>query len=187
MIYLLLFFEFFKIGLFAIGGGLSTLPFLYDLAERYDWFTAADITFIIAISESTPGPIAVNMATFAGYKAAGTLGGAVATLGLIVPAIIIVCLVAKAMEQYRYHHYVQAGLRSVRPAVVALVSVALFTIVRISLLNWPEFIQSMDWAVLINPKAVILFGVALAAMLKFKKHPIIYIAAGAVVGIFIAP
>ena len=187
MIYLLLFFEFFKVALFTIGGGLASIPLLYELAERSGWFTAEQLTYMIAISESSPGPIAVNMATFAGFHTAGLFGGAAATLGSIAPGLITVLLVCRALEKFRDNRHVQAGFKGVRPAVAALVTAALLTIARISLLRWDEFIRSADWAVLVDYRAVILFGIAFFAMLKFKLHPIFYIAAGAVVGIIIAP
>ena len=187
MIYLLLFFEFFKIGLFTLGGGLAAIPFLYDLAERYDWFTAYELTYMIAISESSPGPIAINMATFAGFHTAGLLGGAVATLGSVTPGLVIVLLVCRALEEFRGNRYVQAGFKGVRPAVTALVTVALLTVARISLLRWDGLTQPIDWAALVDFRAVAIFGAALFAMLKFKRHPILYIAAGAIIGIIIAP
>jgi len=187
MIYLLLFFEFFKIGLFTVGGGLAAIPLLYELAERSGWFTAAQLTYMIAISESSPGPIAVNMATFAGFHTAGVLGGAVATLGSILPGAVIVVLVSGALEKFRGNRYVQAGFKGVRPAVAALVSVALVTVARISLLRWDLFVQSADWGVLIDYRAVVLFCLALFGMLKFRRHPVFYIVLGTVVGIFIAP
>ena len=95
MIYLILAYEFFKIGLFSIGGGMATLPFLMDLANKYDWFTVSELTNMVAISESTPGPVGINMATYAGYNAAGILGAVVATLALTAPAWIIIILIAK--------------------------------------------------------------------------------------------
>ena len=103
MIFLSLFFEFFKVGLFSIGGGLATIPFLYDLASRRpEWYTAQDVADMIAISESTPGPIGVNMATFAGYQTAGVFGGIIATLGLVAPAIIIIFIVAKILNAFKH-------------------------------------------------------------------------------------
>ena len=90
MTYLYLFLEFFKIGLFAIGGGPATLPFLMDLTEKYDWYTMTDLTNMVAVSESTPGPIGINMATYAGFNAAGTPGGIVATMSLVLPSIIVI-------------------------------------------------------------------------------------------------
>ena len=187
MIYLQLYFEFFKIALFTFGGGLAAIPFLYELADSREWFTAADVTYMIAISESSPGPIAINMATFAGHHTAGLFGGAVATLGSISPGIIIVLLVCRVLDKFRDNRYVQAGFYGVRPVVIALITFALLTVARISLLRWDEFLQSMDWAVLVDYRALILFGAALFAMLKFKWHPIVYIAAGAIAGLIIAP
>ena len=94
MIYLQLFWEFFKAGLFSVGGGLATLPFLYDISDRLGWFTHAQIADMLAISESTPGPIGVNMATYAGFTSAGIPGGVVATLGLVTPSVIVILIIA---------------------------------------------------------------------------------------------
>ena len=99
MIYLLLFYEFFKIGLFAIGGGLVTVPFLFDLSASYGWFSAKELADMIAIAESTPGPLGVNMATYAGYNSAGLLGAVIATLGLVTPSVIVIILVAKLLRE----------------------------------------------------------------------------------------
>ncbi len=187
MTYLLLFLEFFKIGLFAIGGGLAALPFLYELAPKYNWFTEADITNMIAISESTPGPIAVNMATYVGYHTAGVMGGIIATLGNILPAIIIVLIVAKYLEKFKDNSLVQAGFYGIRPAVAALITVALFAVVKVSILRWDVFVATENWGALVDWRAAALFAVALALILKMEKHPVFYIAAGALAGILIAP
>ena len=100
MIYIKLFLEFFKIGLFAVGGGLATIPFLYDLAEKTSWFTKAELSNMIAVGESTPGPIGVNMATYAGVQTTGILGGISATLGLICPSLIIILIIAKILDKF---------------------------------------------------------------------------------------
>ena len=92
MIYLRLFYAFFKTGLFSIGGGLATLPFLYEMAEKYSWFTEEDIANMLAIAESTPGPIGVNMATYVGIQTGGILGGFWATFALVLPSFIIILL-----------------------------------------------------------------------------------------------
>ena len=94
MTFLLLFFEFFKAGLFAIGGGLATLPFLYDIADKYTWFDEAMLSDMIAISESTPGPIAINTATFIGYQKAGVWGSAAATFGVVLPSFLIISIIS---------------------------------------------------------------------------------------------
>ena len=92
MMYLLLFFEFFKIGLFAVGGGLATIPFLYALSDKYHWFSSAQLVDMIALSESTPGPLGINMATFAGFQTIGVLGGAISTFGLVLPALFVIII-----------------------------------------------------------------------------------------------
>ena len=94
-------FEFFKIGLFAMGGGLATLPFLQELGERTGWFTSLELADMIAVSESTPGPIGVNMATYAGYRGYGIMGGILATLFLVLPSLIIILMVSRAMYAFQ--------------------------------------------------------------------------------------
>ena len=101
MIYLQLFYEFFKTGLFAIGGGLATLPFLSDMAERTGWFTQSQLADMLAVSESTPGPVGVNMATYVGFETAGVLGAIVATLGLVFPSIVIILVIAGFLKAFR--------------------------------------------------------------------------------------
>ena len=93
MLYLRLFWEFFKTGLFAVGGGMATLPFLYSMSDATGWFTHAQLADMIAVSESTPGPIGVNMATYVGFSTAGVPGAVVATLGLITPSVIIILII----------------------------------------------------------------------------------------------
>ena len=133
MIYLLLFYEFFKIGLFAIGGGLVTVPFLFDLGNKYSWYSLKELTDMIAIAESTPGPIGVNMATFAGVSVAGVLGGAIATLGLILPSLIIIIIIARLMDKYQCSMRVHEVLAGIRPAVLALILFAGLEIAKISI------------------------------------------------------
>ena len=113
MIYLLLFWEFFKTGLFALGGGMATVPFLFDIGARTGWFTASELADMIAISESTPGPIGVNMATYVGFRSAGVLGGSVATIGLVTPSVIIILIVAKILSRFRNNPIVRSEERRV--------------------------------------------------------------------------
>ena len=124
MIYLQLFWEFAKIGLFAVGGGMATLPFLERLSERTGWFDAALITDMVAISESTPGPIGINMATYVGCEIAGVLGGIVATVGLVAPALIVVIIVSKYLEKFRGNTVVDNMFYGLRPAVTGLIAAA---------------------------------------------------------------
>ena len=121
MIYLTLFIEFFKIGLFAIGGGLATIPFLFQLTEKFSWFSVEDLTNMIAVSESTPGPLGVNMATYAGIKAAGSLGGVIATTGLVLPSLIIIILISKVLEKFKSNSLISSAFYGLRPAVAAMI------------------------------------------------------------------
>lgn len=133
MIYLMLFYEFFLIGLFAIGGGAATVPFLFDLSSNHGWFTPQELTNIIAISESTPGPIGVNMATFAGYKTASYLGAISATLGLIMPSLIIIIFISKILKHYAKNEKTTTFLQYLQPAVVVLILNAAIQIATVSL------------------------------------------------------
>ena len=168
MIFIRLFYEFFKIGLFAIGGGAATIPFLFDLSEKFNWFSFEDLTNMIAVAESTPGPIGVNMATFAGFQTAGILGAISATFGLVTPSLIIIVLVAKILKHYAQNKTVQTVLNSIRPAVLALIILALLHIAKISLNTNLNFIVVFILTIL---------------MLKYKKSPILYIFMSAIIGI----
>ncbi|MDN6852659.1 MAG: chromate transporter, partial [Tetragenococcus koreensis] len=116
MIYLQLFYEFFKTGLFSVGGGLATMPFLYDMADRTGWFTYGQLADMIAISESTPGAIGINMATYVGYLTVGPVGGIIATVGLVSPAIIIIMIIGGFLTKFRNNFYVDAVFYGLRPA-----------------------------------------------------------------------
>ena len=185
MIYLQLFYEFFKTGLFAIGGGMATLPFLYDMAGRTGWFTAAQIADMLAVSESTPGPIGVNMATYVGFASAGPLGALVATLGLVTPSIIVILIVAAFLKSFRDNRYVNAAFYGLRPASTAMVASAGITVVLSALLHeGAAGLAAVDW------KAVALAAVLLVLTRWVKPtkklHPIVFILASAVVGVVFA-
>ena len=132
MILLQLFIEFFKIGLFAVGGGMATIPFLQELSQRTGWFSERFITDMIAISESTPGPIGINMATYVGFNLSGVAGGIVATLGTIIPAIVIITLVSKSLEKFSGNKYVDYMFYGLRPAVTGPIAAAGFDVFRIA-------------------------------------------------------
>ncbi len=185
MTYLLLFLEFFKIGLFAVGGGLASIPFLYDLAEKYAWFTKKDVVDMVAISESTPGPIGLNMATYVGYTTAGPIGSIISSIGAIIPGIIIVLIVSKVLTQFHDNKYVTSAFYAIRPAVTALIAVACLEVLKVSVLNWDVFTIANDLTQLIDYKATVLFVVVLFLVFKFKKHPVYYIAGCALIGIFL--
>ena len=123
-----LFIEFFQIGLFAVGGGPATIPFLMDLPSRHDWYEVADVANMLAVSESTPGPIGINMATYAGYNAAGFAGGIFATLSLVLPSLIVIVLVAKILDKFSKNPYVKSAFHTIRPTVTALIATAVLGI-----------------------------------------------------------
>lgn len=185
MIYLNIFIEFFKTGLFAIGGGLATLPFLYDIADKFpSWYTKADLANMIAISESTPGPIGINMATYAGFQASGILGSLTATLSVILPSLIIVLIVAQFLKKFSAHPLVKSTFYGLRPAVCGLIATAGMQVVEISLVHMDKFTTFSNIFAIIDLKAIILFAVVLFGILKLKKiHPVLFLAAAAVIGI----
>ncbi len=191
MTYITVFLEFFKTGLFAIGGGLATLPFLYDIADKYPWFTPNDLSNMIAVSESTPGPIGVNCATYAGVNALSTVGtvhgvfgGIVSTLGLVLPSLIVILLVAKILDKFQSSKYVQLAFNGIRPAVTALIAVAFIDVLRNALKFSPEMFNGIGNILQIfSLPALILFVLLFVATNKLKWHPIVFIAFSAVIGI----
>ena len=186
MMYLQLFWEFLKIGLFAVGGGMATLPFLQDLAESTGWYSQALITDMIAISESTPGPIGINMATYVGCNVAGFLGGVVATMGEILPAIVIVVTVSRYLEKFRGSKLVDAAFYGLRPAVTGLIAAAGISVVQVAMFHFDLYRQTGVLMDAFDLKKIVFFVVAFAAIKKFKLHPVVYIACAAVVGILLS-
>lgn len=186
MIYLQLFFEFFKIGLFAVGGGMATLPFLQRLGEKTGWFGNQLITDMVAISESTPGPIGINMATYVGYNVAGFWGGFVATMGEILPCIILVILFSKFLAKLKGNRYLDYAFYGMRPAVTGLIAAAAISVMQVAVFNTELFRQTGGFTDLADPKKIIFFVVIFWAIKKFKKHPITYIAVSAVAGLVFA-
>ena len=187
MTVLRLWWEFFKIGAFSVGGGMATLPFLYNMSDRTGWFTYDQIADMLAVSESTPGPIGINMATYTGFTTAGFLGSLAATLGIITPGIIIVLLIIKALDRFRKNKYVEAAFYGLRPASTGLIAAAGALVVEIALLNLDVFKESGKLLDIFNYKALIL-ALVLIALTRWikptkKLHPIVFIAFSAVVGI----
>lgn len=177
--------EFFLIGLFTFGGGMATIPYLKDLAERTNWFEISFITDMIAISESTPGPIGINMATFVGYKVAGILGGIVASVSEIIPSIIIVTLVSKFYNKFKNNQITNHTFYGIRPTVTALIASAGFEVLYVSVIktnvplinDFNNIINNIDFI------EIIFFAIILFFILKLKKHPVFYIVLSGLVGI----
>ncbi|MCI6028906.1 MAG: chromate transporter [Clostridiales bacterium] len=186
MIYLTLFYEFFKVGLFSVGGGVATIPFYMELADKYDWLTTQMLTDMIAVSESTPGPIGINLATYAGFRAAGIPGALVATFSEVLPSFIILVLIAKALERYKENALVSSTFSGIRPAVAGLIAAAGWSVMRVALFTAPSGSSLFTTLLSCDIKWLVLFCALLALMqikpLK-KLHPIVYIVFSAVVGI----
>ena len=185
MIYLQLFWEFFKTGLFSIGGGLATLPFLRQMGQRYHWFTETELANMLAVSESTPGPIGINMATYVGITVTGgnILGGVVATFSLVLPSVIVIVIVASILNHFRENRFVQSSFAMIRPASVGLVAAAVISVLKIALLTGDA--ANSAWWMPVWP-AVALFAVLAVGRWKLQKlHPIVLIAVGAVFGILL--
>ena len=183
MTILRLMFEFFKTGLFSVAGGLATLPFLYEMSDKTGWFTHADIADMIAISESTPGAIGINMSTYAGYKTAGIPGGILATLSLAAPCVIIILIIAKFLNKFRENPNVEGAFYGLRPASIAMITAAGINVAKVALVNIPAYTASGNIADLFLPKAIILGIVIFIAQRKLNWSPILFIAIAAVVGV----
>ena len=183
MTLLRLMFEFFKTGLFAVGGGLATLPFLYEISDKTGWFSHADIADMIAISESTPGAIGIIMSTYAGFKTAGVPGGILATLSLAAPSLIIILIIAKFLNKFRDNPNVEGAFYGLRPASIAMITAAGINVAKVALVNIPAFQASGSLADLFLPKAIILGILIFVGQKKLNWSPILFIALSAVVGI----
>lgn len=186
-LYLRLFWEFFKTGLFAVGGGLATLPFMYDISDKTGWFTHSMLADMVAVSESTPGPIGVNMATYVGFVTGGVPGAVIATVGLVTPSVIVILLIARVLKVFRENQYVDAGFYGLRPCSIGLIAAAGVLVVKLALFNTELYASTGALLDLFNFKALILAAVLLVATRYIKKlkglHPIVFILASAVIGI----
>ena len=183
MIYLQLFWEFFKTGLFAVGGGLATLPFLSDMALKTGWFTQHQLADMVAVAESTPGPIGVNTATYVRFTTAGIPGSVIATLGLIAPSIIIILSIAAFLKAFQDNRYVKGVFRCLRPASVGLITAAGLSVAQIALLNEgaPLGLALFNWKALILAAILLVFTRGIKRTKKW--HPIIWIGLSAAAGI----
>lgn len=181
MIYIQLFYEFFKTGLFAVGGGLATIPFLTAIADKYPWFTRQQLTDMIAVAESTPGPIGVNTATFAGFRAAGVPGAVVATFGLVLPSFLVILVIANAMQKYKDSSLMQSAFSGLRPASTGLIAAAGWSVLNTAL-------SGTDILGMVSLPALLLF-VAIMVLSNVKKlkslHPALFIGFAALVGIVV--
>ncbi|MDD6316251.1 MAG: chromate transporter [Clostridia bacterium] len=188
MIYLRLFIEFAKIGLFTVGGGMACVPFLLALSEKTGWFTQSQLLDMIAISESTPGPLGINMATYVGYTTCGILGSFIATMGIVLPTVLLVLCIAKFLQSFKDNKYVQGAMYGLRPASTGLIAAAGVSVAVLSLVNI-DAIKAGAWAQALDPKAIVMAAVLLVLTNYVKQtkklHPVVFIAASAVVGVLL--
>lgn len=184
MMLLRLFWEFFKIGLFAVGGGMATIPFLYDLSDRTGWFTHTQLADMIAISESTPGPIGVNMATYVGYEMDGIFGSVFTTLGFVAPSIIIIIVVSVFLQRFRNNRYVESAFYGLRPASSGLIASAALSVTTVALLTEGWSFGTLFGSIRWQAVALAVFLAIVTNLNKTKKwHPIVFLGFSAVVGI----
>ena len=185
MTLLRLFLEFFKTGLFAVGGGLATIPFLQDMGAATGWFTDADLTTMIAVSESTPGPIGINMATYVGFQTAGVPGSVTATLGIITPSVIVIILVAQVLSKFRQSRLVESVFQGLRPASTALiaaacVSVAMSIFIKVGMSETMGHTFSIHW---LSAALSLTLFLAMRTKPGKKLHPFIFIGIAAILGV----
>ena len=176
---LTLFLTFFKIGLFTFGGGYAMLPLVQAEIPARGWLTEEGLIDFIAVSESSPGPFAVNIATYVGTETAGLAGAVAATLGVVLPSFLIILLVAKGYEKFRENRLTRGVLTGLRPAVVGLIGAAILTVALTVFL--PAGFTAVDWALF--GVSVVIFGVSLALLFGAKLHPIAVIAVSAALGV----
>ena len=191
-IFFTLFIEFFKTGLFAIGGGLATIPFLHDMIGKYGWFTTELLTDMIAVSESTPGPIGINMATYVGFITGlkdfgiggAILGAVIATIALVLPSLIIICIIAQFLKKFKESEIVQSIFYGLRPAVTALIASAGLGIFMVTLFSVDAFKSSGQILDFFKLPYILLFCIIFFISKKFKKlSPIILILLSAIIGV----
>lgn len=178
-----LIYEFFKTGLFAVGGGLATLPFLYEMGENTGWFTNEDVLNLLAVSESTPGAIGINMSTYVGYICAGIPGAIIATLSLAAPCIIVIIIISKVLDKFRGSPVVEGVFKGLRPASIGLITAAFLSVAQEALLYLENYAGISTILAVFNWKGILLAVVLFFLMKKWKAHPIVFIAIAAVVGI----
>lgn len=180
MILLTLFWSFFQIGLFSIGGGMAAIPLIQSqVVDLHQWLSLTEFTDLITIAEMTPGPIAINSATFVGIRIAGIPGAIVATIGCIFPSIIIVSILAWLYFKYKELSVVQGVLSGLRPAIVALIASAGLTILISAFWGEGDVLANPQ---AINPLSVLLFIAALFTLRKWKINSIYVILGCGIIG-----
>jgi chromate transporter len=183
---LFLYAEFFKIGIFAVGGGLATLPFLFQMADnrfmfiqQTGWLDREMIGNFLAIAQCSPGAVGVNMAAQTGFQYGGVPGGILAALGLISPAIIIISVVSRALKSFKENKVIVSIFSGLRPAAAGILCAAGFSVWKLALYNS----EGILWHEIIRWRECIICAMLFLLICRFKWHPVIYIALGAIAGI----
>ncbi|PKM95176.1 MAG: chromate transporter [Firmicutes bacterium HGW-Firmicutes-1] len=180
-----LFMEFFSLGIFSYGGGLAILVLLQEKSVELGWLTLEQFADVVAISQSTPGPIAINLATFVGYFQGSILGSLVATIAVILPGFVISIIVAKFMDRFNEKPIVKATLKGLRAIVIGLIATAILNIAYVTIIDLKAYKVTRYIGDLVELKSLIVFGLLVFLSIKFKKHPIYYILPAGVVGLFL--
>ena len=175
--------EFMKTGLFSVGGGLATLPFLYEMSNNTGWFSHADIADMIAVSESTPGAIGINMSTYAGFMTAGVPGGILASLALAAPSLVVILIIARFLHRFRENRLVEGAFYGLRPASIAMITAAGLNVAKVALVDLDAFARSGSAGDLFIWKAVALGALIFIGQRRLKWSPVLFIAISAVVGV----
>ncbi len=183
ILYLQLFWEFFQTGLFSIGGGLATLPFLSDIADRLGWFTQATLADMVAVAESTPGPLGIKTAAYAGYVTGGVPGAILAAFSLILPSVIIILVIARVLRIFKNNKYLNVVFMCLRPASLGLIVVSLISVCEVAFINsvYADVMTMINWKGVVLAAVLLIFTQGISRTKKW--HPIIWILISAVIGI----
>lgn len=187
MILFFLCMEFAKIGFFSLGGGYATLPFLYHMSEVYGWFSPLELSRMLAISSITPGPVGLNVATFAGFKTAGILGSIVATMSIMLPSFFMIIIISKMLKKFKDSPCLCSVMYALRPATAAMLAAVALRLFRDAIIRNPDFsgFNFMQMQNFIDIKGFLLLVILFILSLRLKKDPLVFLAFGAIAGILL--
>lgn len=187
MILFFLCMEFAKIGFFSLGGGYATLPFLYHMSEVYGWFSPLELSRMLAISSITPGPVGLNVATFAGFKTAGILGSIVATMSIMLPSFFMIIIISKMLKKFKDSPCLCSVMYALRPATAAMLAAVALRLFRDVIIRNPDFsgFNFMQMQNFIDIKGFLLLVILFILSLRLKKDPLVFLAFGAIAGILL--
>lgn len=187
MILFFLCMEFAKIGFFSLGGGYATLPFLYHMSEVYGWFSPLELSRMLAISSITPGPVGLNVATFAGFKTAGILGSIVATMSIMLPSFFMIIIISKMLKKFKDSPCMCSVMYALRPATAAMLAAVALRLFRDVIIRNPDFsgFNFLQMQNFIDIKGFLLLVILFILSLKLKKDPLVFLAFGAIAGILL--